>query len=180
MAENPTPNGAGPEKRAEAHKRRCTGTTKAGKPCSATPRKDTGTCNAHAPKEVRESAGFGGPQPGAGRPRSPKAVEILRERMEANADRYLQPLEDGLTADRGVVVGDGDSARVEFVTDHGTRIKASLAILDRVYGKPMQFHDVTTREEESEVDREIRALLEQMDQRDAPSLNGNGNGKVSH
>lgn len=120
-----------------------------------------------------------------GRPRKPRAIEVLRERVEREVDRYLQPLEDGLTADRGLVVGDGDAARVEYVTDHGTRIKAAREILDRVYGKPTIFHDVTSREEVSEIDREIQAMLGEMDRRDpgradVAKANGRRNGKVAH
>lgn len=140
---------------------------------------------AHAPEEFRQSRGFGGAQPGAGRPKAPRAVDVLRERLEAEADEWLKVLEDARTADRGVVVGDGEHARVEYVDDHPTRLKAFREVFDRGYGRPMQFHDVTTREEESEVDREIRELLLEMDRLPssngkAPAVaNGNGNGHVS-
>jgi hypothetical protein len=40
-----------------------------------------------------------------------------------------------LTADRGVVVGQGETASVEFVPDHDARIKAARELLDRAYGK---------------------------------------------
>lgn len=165
-------------------KRKCTGTTKAGKPCGAPPRKGQTTCMGHAPKEEKESARFGGPQPGAGRPRNPRAVEVLRERIEANIDRWLQPVEDALEAERGLVVGDGDSARVEYVTDHPTRLKAFTIAMDRAYGRPMQMVDVTARVNESDVDRDIRELLGEMNRRDpkrsdVARANGRRNGKVS-
>lgn len=116
-----------------------------------------------------------------GRPRAPRAVDVLRERLEARIDDWLQVLEDARTAERGVVVGDGPTAHVEFFDDHPTRLKAFREVFDRGYGKPMQFHDVTTREEESEVDSEIRELLAEMDRREKKSkapAHANGNGHV--
>ena len=138
---------------------------------------------AHADAKTRESVGFVPDNGKAGRPRSPKVLEVLRERVEANVDRYLKPLEDALSAQRGLVVGDGSHARVEYVEDYGTRIKAVREIFDRALGKPTQYVDVTTREEESEVDREIRDLLGQMERLPSSNgkppahVNGNGNGK---
>jgi hypothetical protein len=52
-------------------------------------------------------------------------------------------LVDALTADRGVVVGQGESASVEFVPDHDARIKAARELLDRAYGKARQALEVT-------------------------------------
>lgn len=143
--------------------RRCTAKTKAGKPCRSTSVRDNGLCFAHQPEEVRESHGFGGPQPGAGRPRSPRVVDVLRERIEADIDRWLQPLEDALTADRGVVVGDGPHARVEFVPDHGKRLKAQEQAFDRAFGRPTQ---PVMRDESQTVDEQIRRYLAEMDRRD--------------
>jgi hypothetical protein len=164
-------------------KPQCTATTKAGKPCKATARHDTGLCNAHSPKEIQESSGFGGAQPGAGRPRNPRSVDILRERIEENIDRWLQPLEDGLTADRGIVVGDGQHARVEYVADHGTRIKAHREGFDRAYGRPTQ--PVTS--DSPSVDEQIERYLAEMDRHDpgrhaVANANGyaNGNGSGPH
>lgn len=116
---------------------------------------------AHADEETRASARFGGPQEGGGRPRKPRAVDVLRERIEADIDRWLKPLEDGLTADRGVVVGDGPTAHVEFFEDHRTRIKAHREAFDRAFGKPTQ----PTREEKTgdALDREIERLLTEVE-----------------
>lgn len=160
----------------------CSATTKKGTRCKSPARQGEGTCLSHAPEEARESVGFGGSQPGAGRPRAPRVIDVLREKIEADIEGWLQPLVDGRTADRGVVVGDGEAARVEFVPDHRTRMKATAEALDRAFGKPSQVHDIRVTEEEPEVDREIRELLQEMDARDpkrrAPA-HANGNGKVS-
>lgn len=162
--------------------RKCSATTNAGKPCGAPPRDGSDTCVSHASKEEKETLRFGGAQPGAGRPPRPKAIDIYREKVEAERDAWFKVLEDARDAERALVVGDGPTAHIEHVDDHPTRLKAFKEAHDRVFGKAMQYHDVTTREEESEVDAEIRELLAEMDRREKASANGkvpavNGNGR---
>jgi hypothetical protein len=128
---------------------------------------------AHADEATRKSANFQqGPRPG--RPRKPRAVDVLRERIEADIDRWLRPLEDGLTADRGLVVGDGPDARIESVPDHGARIKAHREAFDRAFGKPTQ----PTRDDgmTDGLEREIERLTELLAER---TLNGNGSRRES-
>ncbi|HWT24524.1 MAG TPA: hypothetical protein VN213_13545 [Solirubrobacteraceae bacterium] len=55
----------------------------------------------------------------------------------------IAALIDALIAERGVVVGSGDDATVEFVADHAIRIAAARELLDRAYGKPRQATEVT-------------------------------------
>lgn len=141
--------------------KRCTSTTKHGNPCKAGPLHGTGKCISHTSKEVQRRAGFGGPQPGSGRPAKPKAIDMLRERIEAEIDRWLRPFEEGLLADRGVVVGNGPKAYVDYVPDYPTRLRAAAEALDRVYGRPAQSHNVAVTER-SEMDAEIEGLLERM------------------
>jgi hypothetical protein len=69
--------------------------------------------------------GFGGLQQGSGRPKAPRASEVLRERVETQIDRWLAPFEDAL----GAVNPAGGP-------DHRARMEAARAVLDRVYGKP--------------------------------------------
>lgn len=161
-------------------KRGCSGKTKAGKRCKSTSVRDNGFCFAHQPEEVRKSHGFGGPQEGAGRPRKPRAVDVLRERIENDIDRWLQPLEDGITAQRGIVVGDGPTAHVEYVEDHPTQIKAHREAFDRAFGRPTQ----PTRDDTADnLDAEIAKLLGEMDGADPRGddvVRANGNGKVPH
>lgn len=124
--------------------RKCKGTNKTGKPCEANPRHDTGYCNAHSPKEVQESSGFGGSQPGAGRPPTPRAVDVLRERIERDIDRVLDPLWDALDAKRGLALAvKGGGMEIGYVPDHETRIKAARELLDRAYGRPKQQTEIS-------------------------------------
>jgi hypothetical protein len=164
-------------------KRHCHGTTKRGTPCGAVPLK-AGTvidgtevtgkwCRQHD-QDLPDSARIGGAQPGAGRPRNPRAVEVLREKIEADIEMWLCPLVDALTAERGVVVGDGPMAHVEFFADHPTRLRAVKDAFDRAFGKPAQTHELHHSTEESQVDRAIMSLLEEMDRRDQAHANGNG------
>jgi hypothetical protein len=118
----------------------CTGTTKKGAPCKARPLKNTTLCLAHSDEKTRESTGFG---IGGGRPPKPRAVDLLRERIEKDIDRYLAPIEEALEATSGVVVGNGRDAHVEVLPDYGTRLKAAAMALDRVYGRPRQAMEVT-------------------------------------
>src|SRR5690349_13594197 len=98
----------------------CTAVTTAGEACRARPVGITGVCLAHTPG-AREEYGFGGAQPGAGRPATPTALMILRERVEADIERWLQPFEDALEHE-----------------DVEIRMRAASQVLDRVYGKPRQ------------------------------------------
>jgi hypothetical protein len=133
-------------------RRRCKGKNQAGDPCGAYPLRPgtliedvsvTGDwCIIHDP-DLPEGAKPGGPQPGAGRPRNPRGIDILRERFEAEADRVLNPLFDALEADIATVVGRGEEAMVDYQPDHRTRLLAIKEILDRVYGRPKQATEIT-------------------------------------
>jgi hypothetical protein len=68
---------------------------------------------------------------------------VIRERIEADIEPVISALVDALTAHRGVVVGQGESASVEFVPDHDARIKAARELLDRAYGKARLALEVT-------------------------------------
>jgi hypothetical protein len=61
-----------------------------------------------------------------GRPPNPRAVDVLRERLEANVDAILNPL-----------FGMATSAEAESV-----QLAAIREVLDRGYGKPRQGTDV--------------------------------------
>lgn len=119
-------------------KRACSATTKAGTPCQSPPLAGTELCMAHSPAKVRESRGFVADNGKAGRPRSPRAVDVLRERIEQDIDAVIAPLWEALAAEKSVVVGNGPSAHVESVPDLPTRIAAARELLDRGYGKPKQ------------------------------------------
>jgi hypothetical protein len=173
---------------AKAKKRRCSELTKAGKACKGTPIAETDftTCRAHAPKEVREKSGFGGAQRGAGRPAKPKAIEILRERVEDRVDEVLAPLFDGLTATRGIALNvQGGGMVIETIPDIPTRITAARELLDRAYGRPKQLTELTGAEggplthefpetELAEWNRRVAGVIVEAEAATAGAANGNG------
>lgn len=123
---------------------RCRRKTKAGKPCKNGSLPGRDHCMAHAPAEEKESRGFGGSQPGSGRPRKPRAVEVLRERIERDIEKWLQPLEDARGATRGLVVAiKGGGAELVEIPDHSVRLAAVRDAFDRAYGKPTQPTELT-------------------------------------
>lgn len=149
-------------------KRKCKGTTKAGEPCPTTPLHagtlvdgvpaHGGYCRSHDPDLAAAGvskipAGFGGPQPGSGRPRKPRAVDVLKDWMEDHIDETLAPLKAGLTATKMVVVGNGPGARLEEVPDNATRIACARELLDRGYGRPRQTVDAVVVTDEDLLER---------------------------
>src|SRR3954447_15987928 len=108
---------------------RCTGTTKKGTPCKAPPLRDQDTCLAHAPEETRESAGFGGPQDGAGRPRLPRPHERMREWVEEHVETVLAPyvaaIQDAVLVDKV----EGMSVLTD-IADLEARMRAADRLLD--------------------------------------------------
>jgi hypothetical protein len=130
----------------------CVGTTKKGGPCDSWPLPDSDRCISHSPKEVQESLGFGGTQPGAGRPKLPKPMDLARQLVERHAIAILRPHfkalglmleDDGSTTllDHGaVVVYQGEATTIE---DLAAQIGAARELLDRVYGKPRQQTELT-------------------------------------
>lgn len=122
-----------------AGKARCTATTKAGTPCKAPPLNGTKLCMSHSPAETRESLGFVADNGKGGRKPNPRAVDVLRERLEERIDEVLDPLFEALEAEASIVVGAG----LVRQPDHRTRITAVRELLDRVYGKPKQQTEIT-------------------------------------
>lgn len=146
---------------------RCSGTTKKGKPCGARPLNGTDRCLAHSDEETRESVGFGGAQPGAGRPRVPTPVEIARRLADENELAIQRPYWRALGYDVRlgpdgpylVELVDDDGNRVGGVKLHGTskegtvrvsdhedlgaQIAAAEKILDRAYGRPKQATEIS-------------------------------------
>lgn len=118
----------------------CTGTTRKGAPCRGNALKGRDVCIAHADDVTKESLRFGGAQAGAGRPKTPRAVDVLRERIERDIEKWLKPIEDALTAERFVGFDDGEAVYAE---DHATRLRAAAEGFDRAYGKPKQISEVS-------------------------------------
>jgi hypothetical protein len=146
---------------------RCTGKTKAGKRCKAKPLKGQPTCLAHADAETRESVGFGGSQPNAGRPKRPRATDLQRAVVEAAAEKLLEPYmkalglevewkydEDGRPAPvvtQGVYGGvglvvHGESKDGDIVVSEHEDLLGQIGVVekmfDRVFGKPKQTQEI--------------------------------------
>jgi len=127
-----------------------------GEPCGAYPRAGKTTCMGHADKAEQESAGFGGSQPGAGRPPLPSPSQVARELIEENVAIILRPHFRALgydveTGDQGVVLIplEGGGAKlygesregIVKASDHedlGAQMAAADKLLDRIYGRPKQ------------------------------------------
>jgi len=132
-------------------KPRCKAKTKAGTNCKAAPLRGGDYCSAHDPT-LPDGTRFGSPAQaseagklGGGHNRRPRLYELLEKKIleEARADEWLAAQLDALTATRAVVIGSGKDAYTELVPDHPTRVKAAIAIADRLYGRPTQRTELT-------------------------------------
>lgn len=130
----------------------CPKYTNAGNPCSNKCQVATirgkhyklKTCIMHASPAIRKELGIiGGPQPGAGRKKKVHPLDALRQRFEAEAERYFEPFEQALSAMKAVVVGNGASAHIEMVEDVALRLAAVEKLMDRIYGRPKQISEIT-------------------------------------
>lgn len=102
----------------------------------------------HAAKPIREELGLG-INANKGRKKKQTALDIMRARVEAEADRYLQPFEDAITALKAVVVGNGGSAHIEYTPDIALQLKAANDILDRIHGRPKTTTEVTVNDNDA-------------------------------
>lgn len=149
-------------------KRRCTAKTKAGKKCKAPPLVGQDTCISHSSKATQADAGFGGAENGAkgGEARRvPKLTELLKQRVEEQADEILDRLFAMLDAERAVVVGTGPKARVEIVSDPELALRAIREIYDRAEGRPKsvsEFSGEVTHRSAEKIDREVERLTERL------------------
>ncbi len=127
-----------------AEKRACSGATKAGKPCKAAPLKDRDVCLAHADLETRESTGFVPDNGFGGRPKNPRAVDVLRERLEAELDEWFAVLIRARDAANVKVVGEDEAGPITAeIPDHMVQLRAFTEVFDRVYGKPRQSTEIS-------------------------------------
>lgn len=137
-----------------ATKRRCEAMTKRGTRCRAAPLKEGSYCSAHDPDRP-DAERFGSPEQakaaalGGGRPRLPAALEILRDRIEDDIDRWLQPIEEALVAEKPLLMWDADASKhvIEYVPDLPTRLRAVEIVLNRVYGRPRELIELAEPEE---------------------------------
>lgn len=142
-------------------RRQCKGETRRGRPCSVSPltaagaaklglpAEDQDWCRAHHP-DLPESARFGSRAQATeagnlgGRPRTPRVVDVIKERIEEEVDQIVGALMDALGASEGIAVAvKGGGATLVEVPDHRTRIAAARELLDRAYGRPKQQTELT-------------------------------------
>jgi hypothetical protein len=141
--------------------RTCAGTTKAGDPCRAAPLTDARFCLAHSDEETRDRTGFGGSQPGAGRPPLARPSDVARRLIEENVAVVLAPhfRALGVNVVQGVdglalepIAGGGAKlhgtskdglVRVSGHDDLGAQIAASEKLQDRIYGRPKQSQEIS-------------------------------------
>jgi hypothetical protein len=127
-----------------------------GEPCGAYVRKGKKTCIGHASKVEQETAGFGGSQPNAGRPRLPTPTEVARKLVEDNIAAILRPhfrvlgydIETGaeglvlVPLEGGGAKLHGESrdgvVRASEFDDLAAQMTAADKLLDRIYGKAKQ------------------------------------------
>jgi hypothetical protein len=123
--------------------RTCSAKNRAGQPCQAPVPGDAPTnhCLAHGDADYRESKGFGGVQPTAGRPRVPRPTEVLAERIEAEIDEWLGVLDTARKATKVSYVETNregqETERIEQ-PDYTVQLAAFREAFDRAYGKPTQ------------------------------------------
>lgn len=133
----------------------CAGRKDDGTPCRANALKGAELCLAHSDQVTRDSVGFGGSQPGAGRPRRPPLPELELRLAQEHAEKMLRPYWRVLGYDV-VMAEDGEFALVELpkggaklygtsnagvvkVSKHddlAAHIAASEKMRDRIYGRP--------------------------------------------
>lgn len=135
-------------------RRRCKGTTKAGKRCRAAPLAGGKYCSAHDP-QLPAATRFGSPEQAAragalSSTHIPTVTEVMRVRVEAHVDQVLAPYFKALGVDyvggearlgRGaVIVGKTKDGEVipSDVEDLAGQVAAAERLLDRVYGRPKQ------------------------------------------
>ncbi len=162
----------------QAKKRRCTATTKTGKRCKAWALHGHLVCMSHADKAVQAKAGFGGSEnaaKGGAAKRVPKLSELLRQRVEEQADEILDRLFGMLDAQRAVVVGTGPKARIEVVDDPELILRAIREIFDRAEGRPKsvsEFSGKVEHKHSDQLDRAIEAELQRLSERLAEQHDG--------
>jgi hypothetical protein len=141
--------------------KRCTGTSKSGKPCGAPPLKGTDRCSAHPLDPA--SPRFGSPAQASaagrlgGRPRLPRPTEVAQRLIEENVTAILRPHflalgielhQDGTTTRlEGGALMYGESKDGVVVAsryeDLAAQMEAAEKLLNRVYGRPKQQTEVS-------------------------------------
>ncbi len=114
----------------------CAATKRDGTPCRSFVGPDGVHCSNHDPDPIaQEQARVRRATARLGK-KKPRALDIVRERAEANADEITRVYLEGMKATKWMYPGEG-APPIE-VPDHETRRKAVDSWLDRGFGKPKQ------------------------------------------
>ncbi|HET7053661.1 MAG TPA: hypothetical protein VFI09_07085 [Solirubrobacterales bacterium] len=169
----------------EKTKRRCTARTKAGAQCRNGALPGQLVCLSHADRKIKKSAGFGGAQPGSGRPRKLKPAEVEQRLMENYAIAWMRPywkilgFDVHIDDDGELVLTErpeggaklyGTSAKdgTVCVSEHedlGAQMAAAEKLRDRVFGRPKsmsEFKGEVTHRNAEKIDREVERLTERL------------------
>jgi hypothetical protein len=101
----------------------CTARNAKGEPCKSTSVGPDGLCAAH--RKTLDGTGFGGPQPGSGRPRKLKPQDVLRAYLDEKGEELGQAV-------FGVLV------RLMASQDEMVRLRAAVELGNRMWGRPAQ------------------------------------------
>ena len=104
-------------------------------------------CRQHD-QDLPENARIGGAQPGAGRPKKPRVVDVMREKLEENIDKMIDPyLQQALDAKcQFITLDKKGNEKIVMIPDYKARIAAVEKLLDRAYGKPGQALELTGKD----------------------------------
>ena len=126
----------------------------------------------HLDREKKEALGFGGSQPNGGRPKNPRVVDVLRERIEERIDEVIEVYLEAMKAQDVVIHGKGEDRKIECIPDHAIRLRAVEALNDRAYGKPAQAVELAGKDggpiefnEEAFADPKTRKELDELARR---------------
>jgi hypothetical protein len=158
--------------KAKPKNKRCGQPKDGGGKCGAWRVKGEEACMGHLDRKKKEALGFGGPQPGSGRPRNPKPSELNRRLMEENQLAVMRPYWRALGFD--VVIGDDGPELVALpeggakvvsrhkgvaftsnIEDLGAQMEASEKLQDRTFGKPSQSVEINGGEKPVRISNEL-------------------------
>jgi hypothetical protein len=117
----------------------CNGRTKKGERCARPVGENGVQCWRHAPEtaELARTASKAGAEK-----RNRTVTELLREKVDADPELLLGPLVRALTATKSYE----QNGKTVVIADNATQLKAFEIAHDRLYGRPMQTTEITSKD----------------------------------